>query len=99
MTVVTLAGGLVRFWQFGFPARIVFDESYYAHDACVFVKPASACGGIAEAFSEEHPLLGKWLIAAGIKIFGYTPFGWRVMPAVAGTTRDRAGVLGVGLPG
>jgi dolichyl-phosphate-mannose-protein mannosyltransferase len=85
MTLVTLAGGCVRFWRLGFPERIVFDESYYAHDACVFVKPASVCGGIAEAFSEEHPLLGKWLIAAGIKVFGYTPFGWRVMPAIAGT--------------
>jgi dolichyl-phosphate-mannose-protein mannosyltransferase len=85
LIAVTLAGGAVRFWQLGFPARIVFDETYYAHDACVFVKPASACGGIGVAFSEEHPLIGKWLIAAGIKVFGYAPFGWRVMPALAGT--------------
>ena len=85
LVAVTLTGGLLRWWQLGVPGRIVFDEAYYAHDACVFVKPAAACGGIAEAFSEEHPLLGKWLIAAGIKLLGYEPLGWRLMPLLAGT--------------
>ena len=85
LLAVTVAAGIVRFWRITVPDRIVFDESYYAHDACVFVRPAAACGGIAEAFSEEHPLLGKWIVAAGIKAFGYEPFGWRVMPVIAGT--------------
>ena len=85
LATVTLAGGLLRWWHVTVPDRIVFDESYYAHDACVFVKPAAACGGIGEAFSEEHPLLGKWIVAAGIKLFGYEPFGWRIMPVLAGT--------------
>lgn len=85
LLVVTLAAGFVRLWQITVPNRIVFDETYYAHDACVFVKPATACGGIGEAFSEEHPLLAKWIVAAGIRLFGYEPFGWRVMPALAGT--------------
>jgi dolichyl-phosphate-mannose-protein mannosyltransferase len=85
LAAVTLAGGLLRWWHLAVPDRIVFDESYYAHDACVFVKPASVCGGIGEAFSEEHPLLGKWIVAAGIKLFGYEPFGWRIMPVLAGT--------------
>jgi len=32
-----------------------------------------------------HPQLGKWLIGAGMEIFGpESPFGWRFMPAVAG---------------
>ena len=82
---VTIAGGAVRVWQVTVPDRIVFDEAYYAHDACVFVRPAAACGGIAEAFTEEHPLLGKWIVAAGIKVFGHEPLGWRVMPVIAGT--------------
>ncbi len=85
IAATTLTGGLLRWWHLTVPDRIVFDESYYAHDACVFVKPASVCGGIGEAFSEEHPLLGKWIVAAGIKLFGYEPFGWRIMPVVAGT--------------
>ena len=84
LAFVTLAGGFLRFWHLTVPGRIVFDEVYYAQDACVFVKTPSVCG-IASPLSEEHPLLAKWLIGAGIKAFGYTPFGWRVMPAVAGT--------------
>ncbi|GAA4225074.1 phospholipid carrier-dependent glycosyltransferase [Actinomadura meridiana] len=32
-----------------------------------------------------HPPFGKWMIAIGEWMFGATPFGWRFMPAVAGT--------------
>jgi len=83
IALVTLAGGVIRCWHLTVPKYIVFDEYYYAQDACVFVKPPSLCG-IASPLSEEHPLLAKWLIAAGIKVFGYAPFGWRVMPVVVG---------------
>jgi dolichyl-phosphate-mannose--protein O-mannosyl transferase len=40
---------------------------------------------IASPLADEHPHLAKWLIAAGIEVFGYTPFGWRVGPALVGT--------------
>ncbi|MFP5298158.1 MAG: dolichyl-phosphate-mannose--protein mannosyltransferase [Actinomycetota bacterium] len=33
---------------------------------------------------EVHPTVGKWLIGAGIKAFGFDSFGWRIAPAVAG---------------
>jgi dolichyl-phosphate-mannose--protein O-mannosyl transferase len=32
-----------------------------------------------------HPPLGRWLIAAGIRAFGNTPFGWRLASVMAGT--------------
>ena len=32
-----------------------------------------------------HPEVGKWLIAAGEKVFGMDPFGWRVAAAIAGS--------------
>jgi dolichyl-phosphate-mannose-protein mannosyltransferase len=32
-----------------------------------------------------HPEVGKWLIAAGEKVFGMDPFGWRVAAAVVGS--------------
>ncbi|WP_019629240.1 dolichyl-phosphate-mannose--protein mannosyltransferase [Actinomadura atramentaria] len=32
-----------------------------------------------------HPPFGKWMIAIGEQLFGATPFGWRFMPALAGT--------------
>ncbi|MDR1512083.1 MAG: glycosyltransferase family 39 protein, partial [Propionibacteriaceae bacterium] len=31
-----------------------------------------------------HPQLGKWLIAAGIKVFGFNSFGWRFPSVVFG---------------
>ena len=32
-----------------------------------------------------HPPTGKWLIASGIKLFGYNEFGWRFAAAVVGS--------------
>ncbi|WP_369410005.1 dolichyl-phosphate-mannose--protein mannosyltransferase [Kribbella steppae] len=32
-----------------------------------------------------HPEVGKWMIAAGEQLFGMNTFGWRFMPALAGT--------------
>ncbi|MFI0410138.1 dolichyl-phosphate-mannose--protein mannosyltransferase [Actinomadura sp. 3N508] len=32
-----------------------------------------------------HPPFGKWMIAIGEWMFGATPFGWRFVPALAGT--------------
>jgi dolichyl-phosphate-mannose--protein O-mannosyl transferase len=82
---VTLLGGIVRFVRLSTPGRIVFDEVYYAQDACVFVQGGGGVCRIASPLADEHPHLAKWLIAAGIELFGYTPFGWRVAPALFGT--------------
>ncbi len=32
-----------------------------------------------------HPPMGKWVIGAGEKLFGFEPFGWRFMVALLGT--------------
>ncbi|MGZ4458287.1 MAG: dolichyl-phosphate-mannose--protein mannosyltransferase [Nocardioidaceae bacterium] len=32
-----------------------------------------------------HPEVGKWIIGFGEHLFGMTPFGWRVMPALFGS--------------
>ena len=32
-----------------------------------------------------HPPGGKWMIAVGEQLFGFTPFGWRFMVALIGT--------------
>jgi dolichyl-phosphate-mannose-protein mannosyltransferase len=84
ISFVTVAGGALRFWHLGTPGTLVFDEAYYAPDACTLVHSASACG-VAGTFSKVHPILGKWIIGLGIELFGYRPFGWRVMAAVFGT--------------
>jgi dolichyl-phosphate-mannose-protein mannosyltransferase len=31
-----------------------------------------------------HPEVGKWLIGIGEKLFGFSPLGWRVVPAIVG---------------
>ena len=38
-----------------------------------------------EAENVVHPMLGKWLIAAGEAVFGLTPFGWRISACVFGS--------------
>ncbi|MGI8872052.1 MAG: phospholipid carrier-dependent glycosyltransferase [Candidatus Limnocylindria bacterium] len=78
---MTLAATLVRVPALNRPIGFVFDEIFYARDACVY---AGGPCGIAELTSRAHPPLGKWMIAAGIKVFGYSPFGWRITAALAG---------------
>jgi dolichyl-phosphate-mannose--protein O-mannosyl transferase len=63
----------------------VFDEIFYARDACWYVAGTETVCGITDLASRSHPPLGKWLIGAGIAAFDYNPFGWRVTVAVAGT--------------
>jgi len=68
----------------GRPTELVFDEIFYARDACWYVFGNESVCGITDLASRAHPPLGKWLIGAGIAAFGYEPFGWRVGVAVAG---------------
>lgn len=60
------------------PHRLVFDETHY-------VPAARALLALSHPTNIEHPLLAKSLIAAGIALFGDTPFGWRVMSTLAAT--------------
>ena len=85
LAAVTLIGGLLRFIRLDNPKAIVFDETYYAKDACWFVNVSEKICEVSSEQSNVHPPLGKWLIAIGIRIFGYDSYGWRVSAAVAGT--------------
>jgi dolichyl-phosphate-mannose-protein mannosyltransferase len=60
------------------PRAFVFDEIYYAPDAAEMLRRGVEKGGVV------HPPGGKWLIASGIRIFGFTPFGWRFAALVSG---------------
>jgi dolichyl-phosphate-mannose-protein mannosyltransferase len=84
LLAVTLAGGLLRLRGLRAPGGMIFDE-FYANDACWYLySSASKCGFRGE-ITAVHPPLGKWLIAAGIRIFGYDPAGWRIASVIAGT--------------
>jgi predicted membrane-bound dolichyl-phosphate-mannose-protein mannosyltransferase len=92
---------LLRLPALGRPRSLVFDEAFYAPDAADLIRWGSERG------KPAHPQLGKWLIAGGIRLFGFTPFGWRIASVVAGalvcatvtwiavllTRRVRAGVV------
>ncbi|HEX2050570.1 MAG TPA: phospholipid carrier-dependent glycosyltransferase [Actinomycetota bacterium] len=85
VAAVTLAAGVLRFARLGDPRSIMFDETYYARDACWYALASESTCGIAGEENYVHPPLGKWLIGAGIDLFGYDAFGWRVAAALAGT--------------
>jgi dolichyl-phosphate-mannose-protein mannosyltransferase len=83
LAVMAIAIG-VRLVDLGSPTRLVFDESYYVQDACLYVGFApEVCGHTSEA-SWMHPPLGKWLIALGITLGGYHPAAWRSTAVIAG---------------
>ena len=98
---VTALGGFLRFWNLGEPRAFVFDETYYAKDAWSLLRygyeqdyvdkaNSQILDGNTDVFSTTaayvvHPPLGKWIIATGEQLFGFTPFGWRVAVAVLGT--------------
>ncbi|MGH2603238.1 MAG: phospholipid carrier-dependent glycosyltransferase, partial [Dehalococcoidia bacterium] len=83
--LVTLAAGIIRLAGLNRPTSLVFDEIFYARDACWYVVGTEAVCNITDVTSRAHPPLGKWLVGSGIAVFGYDPFGWRVAAALAGT--------------
>jgi dolichyl-phosphate-mannose--protein O-mannosyl transferase len=84
LAAVTIGAAAVRLPALNRPLGFVFDEIFYARNACRYVIGTAECG-IDELASRAHPPLGNWIIGVGIKLFGYHEFGWRVMAAVAGT--------------
>jgi dolichyl-phosphate-mannose-protein mannosyltransferase len=85
LTILLAAAGTLRFVGLSSPPELVFDETYYARDACLYVMAAAEPCGLETPQIEAHPPLGKWLIGIGIAAFGFDSFGWRFVPAVAGT--------------
>ncbi|MEA2435159.1 MAG: dolichyl-phosphate-mannose-protein mannosyltransferase, partial [Actinomycetota bacterium] len=77
------------------PNISIFDEGFYVTDACrylhaighgaakITVLLQSDCLG--GELTTMHPPLAKWIIAASMKLFGVTPFGWRLPSVLAGT--------------
>ncbi|WP_246587135.1 phospholipid carrier-dependent glycosyltransferase [Stakelama flava] len=96
-----LAAQILFLINLGHPAKLMFDEVHYVPAARVLLT-------LDHAVNQEHPLLAKEIIAAGIALFGDNPIGWRLFSAIAGAAtvsgvfailwqlcRDwRAGVLG-----
>jgi len=54
-----------------------FDEVYHPRTAYEIINEKTI-------YETTHPPLGKNIIALGLMIFGFGPFGWRIMGALAG---------------
>ena len=83
---VMVIASLTRLWNLGYPAKLVFDETYYVKDALtlsreghekswpegadVAFQSGDVSGYLADAAFVVHPPLGKWLIASGIWFTG-----------------------------
>lgn len=81
LLIVAIAA-VLRLWKLGSPQRLVFDEAYYVPEGEQMLR---------YGFEENrayyfivHPPFGKWNIALGEWLFGYTPVGWRFSSVLAG---------------
>ena len=82
--VIALIAFLLRIVNLGRINSFIFDEVYYVDGARDLLKFGVEVSGSKPDFI-VHPPLGKWLIGAGIKVFGDSAFGWRIASAIAGT--------------
>jgi dolichyl-phosphate-mannose-protein mannosyltransferase len=73
----TLAAAVFRLPRLGIPGEEVFDEVYHAKTALQYLNGESPTEWV-------HPPTAKLLIAVGVWLFGYLPWAWRLMPALAG---------------
>ena len=56
-----------------------FDEIYFVRTAEQYVQHSSSI------YEWTHPPLGKLIQASSLVIFGFNPFGWRIMGVIFGT--------------
>jgi dolichyl-phosphate-mannose--protein O-mannosyl transferase len=100
--LTAVAGGVLRFVRLDTPQKLVFDETYYVKDAYSFLisgyernwpdkaNDSFNAGNPAILLASPeyvvHPPVGKWMIAAGMWLFGAdNAFGWRFAAALTGT--------------
>lgn len=77
LAALTLASLAVRTWDLGQPVDLVFDEIYFVEQGRNYLQ--------GKDFMDPHPPLAKLTIGLGMKLFGDTPTGWRLMNSFVGT--------------
>jgi dolichyl-phosphate-mannose--protein O-mannosyl transferase len=98
---VLVLAALLRLVGLGSPHELVFDETYYVKDAytlshlgyeAAWPEDANTAfnAGHPDIYLQSpafvaHPPIGKWIIAAGLALFGAAdPVGWRIAVALCG---------------
>ena len=89
VALILLVSTALRLWQVSTPAEYMFDEVYYAKDGKAIVDgrvgpKAPLRWAAGDEVSWPHPEMGKFAIAAGIRLFGDRAFGWRLPAVLAG---------------
>jgi dolichyl-phosphate-mannose-protein mannosyltransferase len=75
--LLALAAAAFRLPRLGMPGEEMFDEVYHAKTALQYLKGEPPTEWV-------HPPTAKLLIAIGVWLFGYVPWAWRLLPALAG---------------
>jgi len=100
--LTAVLGGILRFVRLDDPHNLVFDETYYVKDGYSLLvsgyerawpdkaNDAFIAGNPGVLLDSPeyvvHPPVGKWMIAAGMWLFGpESSFGWRFGAALTGT--------------
>jgi dolichyl-phosphate-mannose-protein mannosyltransferase len=82
--LIALASFVLRLVNLGATKGYIFDEVYYVDGARDLLKYGVEVSGSSPEFI-VHPPVGKWLIGAGMALFGDNEFGWRFATALIGT--------------
>lgn len=70
---------LILIWRLDVPRSLFYDESLYVQPAKAFL------AGVPDT-NPEVPPLGKYLIAASVKVLGDNAYGWRIVSVCFGVT-------------
>ena len=76
LSIMIVAGVVLRVRDIAFPPRFTFDEHHFVPNARRYL--------LGEADDNDHPPLGKLLIAVGLLMFGDNPTGWRAASLIFG---------------
>lgn len=79
---IAAAFAVIAGWRLTTPGIAYFDEVHYLPAARDILAMWTEGGGT--YINREHPLFAKTLMAIGMAVFGDNPFGWRIMPLLAG---------------
>lgn len=89
--LILIGAAIARTYRLRTPKLpIIFDETFYVNATRIIlgmkVHQGLPYSGAQPGFdpNEEHPVLGKLLIAGSMKLFGDSPFGWRLPSLLAG---------------
>jgi dolichyl-phosphate-mannose--protein O-mannosyl transferase len=76
--VLLVVAAAFRLPGLSYPTEEYFDEVYHAKTARQYLQGEPPTEWV-------HPPTAKLLIAVGVWIFGYKPWAWRLVPAIAGS--------------